>query len=110
MDEQYKDFTFHIHQVRQWVLLTITKTKNGGRVLAAPPMFGRSERLHSWDQYALYLPFFDEIVHHFQDIKDTVDKSSPVRELELCHGIRTPGCPNTPYLNFLTTKPTGAIM
>jgi hypothetical protein len=81
---QYINFKIHIQQIRQWVLVSIyKKTKGGKRELVAPPLFGRSERLHAWDQYVLYLAFFDKIAEHYKTILKSVDKSSPLRELEL---------------------------
>ena len=81
---QYKNFKIHIQQIRQWVLVSIYKKAKGGkRELVASPLFGRSERLHAWDQYVLYLAFFDEIAEHYRTIFKSVDKSSPLRELEL---------------------------
>ncbi len=80
-DDQYAKLTIKIHQIRQWVLLTIFKADS--KRLVAPPMFGRSERLHAWDQYALYLPFFENIATHYAEIKKQVYESSPLHELEL---------------------------
>ncbi len=70
-----KGYTFRIFQVRQWVMVCGYRENKGKQTLTYEPLFGRSERLHAWSQYWLYLPFF-------KDIESTYKKFENASELE----------------------------
>ncbi len=77
-------YEIKICQVRQWVMFFgYSKERKKGKdqiKLMCPPLFGRSERLHAWDQYWLYLPFFDEIERLY-----TYEKKIAQTEIDLAY-------------------------
>ena len=73
--EEYEEIEIEISQIRRWVLLTAytwVEDKGGGerqRRLVRAPIFGRSDRIASWDQYWLYLLNSNEIVEAWESLK-----------------------------------------
>jgi len=73
------DLGITIAQVRHWMLVTVSglsiesskDSRKPVRVerLRRPPMFGQSDRLHSWDQYWIYLLGKDAICRAWQRVR-----------------------------------------
>lgn len=81
--KHFSKYLIHIYQIRQWVFVCGYKeNENREKVLAFPPIFGRSERLYSWDQYALYLPFFKKICQHYNELSEYIEPGSELEEFE----------------------------